>query len=95
MSGNRSRVLEVDMTTGKIVWEYAANDGNSFFSYRQGAAQKLPNGNCLVTSTQHGHLFEVTRDKKVVWEFVSPIMEGPPLSCWTLNTFYAPSKAYP
>lgn len=51
MSGNRSRVLEVDMTTGKIVWEYAANDGNSFFSYRQGAAQKFPNGNCLVTST--------------------------------------------
>ena len=73
---NRSRVLEVDMTTGKIVWEYAANDGNSFFSYRQGAAQKLPNGNYLVTSTQHGHLFEVTRDKKVVWEFISPIMEG-------------------
>ena len=73
---NRSRVVEVDMTTGKIVWEYAANDGNSFFSYRQGAAQKLPNGNYLVTSTQHGHLFEVTRDKKVVWEFISPIMEG-------------------
>lgn len=74
--GQRSRVLEVDTKTGQIVWEYTASSTNNFFSFRQGGAQKLPNGNYMVTSTQHGHLFEVTRDKEVVWEFVSPILDG-------------------
>ncbi len=35
--------------------------------------QKLPNGNVLVTSTHHGHLFEVTPDKRIVWDYVSPV----------------------
>lgn len=74
--GNRSRVIEVDIKSGEIVWEYAANGYNSFYSHRQGAAQRLPNGNTLVTSTQQGHLFEVTPAKEVVWEFVSPIVLG-------------------
>lgn len=74
--GNRSRVIEVDPKSGKVVWQYEANGYNSFYSHRQGAAQRLPNGNTLVTSTQQGHLFEVTPDKEVVWEFVSPIMHG-------------------
>lgn len=76
--GNRSRVLEVDLKTGKVVWEYTSKGANSFFSYRQGAAQRLPNNNVLVTSTQQGHLFEVTPAGEVVWEFVNPIMKGQP-----------------
>jgi len=76
--GNRSRVVEMDPKTGKIVWEYATRDVNSFFSYRQGGVQKLPNGNVLVTSTHHGHLFEVTPDKKIVWDYVSPIAMDEP-----------------
>lgn len=74
--GNRSRVVEVDLKTGKIVWEYASKMPNSFFSYRQGAAQRLPNDNVLVTSTHNGHLFEVNRQGEVVWEFVNPIVFG-------------------
>ncbi len=76
--GNRSRVVEMDPKTGKVVWEYATRDINSFFSYRQGGVQKLPNGNVLVTSTHHGHLFEVTPDKQIVWDFVSPIAMAQP-----------------
>jgi len=74
--GNRSRVIEVNPATGEIVWQYASRGSNSFFSYRQGSAQRLPNGNVLVTSTQQGHLFEVTAEGEVVWEFVNPIMAG-------------------
>ena len=77
--GNRSAVVEVDITTGKIVWEYEAKMSNSFFSYRQGAAQRLPNGNVHITSTHGGHLFEVTPKGEVVWEFVSPIRLGKPV----------------
>jgi hypothetical protein len=74
--GNRSAVVEVDITTGKIVWEYEAKMSNSFFSFRQGAAQRLPNGNVHITSTHGGHLFEVTKDKEVVWDYVSPVHLG-------------------
>ncbi len=74
--GNRSRVVEVDPKTSQIVWEYSAKDHNSFYTYRQGGAQRLPNGNTLITSTHHGHLFEVTPDKKVVWDYVSPVAKG-------------------
>ncbi len=74
--GNRSAVVEVDGRTNQIVWEYAARQSNSFYSFRQGAAQRLPNGNTLVTSSVTGHLFEVTKDKEVVWDYVSPVCSG-------------------
>lgn len=74
--GNRSRVVIVDIKSGKEDWSYEAKDANSFFSYRQGAAQMLPNGNVMITSSNHGHLIEVTADKKIAWEFVSPLFAG-------------------
>lgn len=72
-TGMRSAVVEVNPETGTIAWEYTSRTPNSFWSFRQSSAQKLPNGNVLVTSTAHGHLFEVTPDKKVVWEFINPV----------------------
>jgi hypothetical protein len=71
--GNRSAAIEVDVRSGSIVWEYAARSPNSFYTYRQGSCQRLPNGNTLITSSNSGHLFEVTKEKEVVWDFVSPI----------------------
>ena len=80
--GNRSAVVEVDARTGKIEWEYAARVSNSFYTARQGAAQRLPNGNTFVTSSNHGHLFEVTRDKKIVWDYVSPVAGTDQIHCF-------------
>jgi hypothetical protein len=74
--GNRSAVIEVNIRNGQIEWEYAASTSNSFYTFRQGAAQRLPNGNTFITSSNSGHLFEVTRDKRIVWDFVSPIVSG-------------------
>lgn len=74
--GNRSAAVEVNPKTGEIVWEYTTLHSASFYSYRQGAVQRLPNGNTLITSTHGGHLFEVTPDKQVVWDFVSPFFAG-------------------
>ena len=73
--GNRSRAVEMDPKTGKVVWEYASKLTNSFYSMYQGGAQRLENGNTFITSTGQGHLIEVTGGKnpKVVWEFVNPI----------------------
>lgn len=74
--GNRSAAVEVNIRTGNIDWEYAAPQSNSFYTARQGGAQRLPNGNTFITSANSGHLFEVTRDKKVVWDYVNPINSG-------------------
>jgi outer membrane protein assembly factor BamB len=76
--GNRSAAVEVNPKTGEIVWQYETKHSASFYSYRQGAVQRLPNGNTLITSTHGGHLFEVTPNKKVVWDFVNPIFSGQP-----------------
>ena len=64
-----SRVIELNPRTKQIVWEYR-NEG--FFTYNEGYIQVLPNGNILVTVSEKGHVFEVTRDKKIVWEFYNP-----------------------
>ncbi|MFC1495292.1 aryl-sulfate sulfotransferase [Thermodesulfobacteriota bacterium] len=73
--GNRSSVVIVDRQTNEIEWEYHTNTPQSFYSFRQGAVQMLPNGNIHVTSTHSGHLFEVTKDKEVVWDYVSPVFD--------------------
>jgi hypothetical protein len=71
-----SRVVELDPQTGRIVWEYAAEPKEGFFSQRAGASQRLPNGNTLITSSDEGRVFEVTHDGQIVWEFYSPEMRA-------------------
>lgn len=68
-----SRVLEVDPTTEKIVWEYKDED---FFSNIRGLSQRLPSGGTLVVSSQRGRAFEVTPEGEVVWEYWSPDVLG-------------------
>jgi hypothetical protein len=74
--GNRSSIVIVNRKTNEIEWEYHTTTPQSFYSYRQGAVQMLDNGNIHVTSTNSGHLFEVTKDKEIVWDYVSPVFSG-------------------
>lgn len=67
-----SRVIELDPLTGDIEWEYTADPKETFLSRAISGAQRLPNGNTLVCEGGKGRLFEVTRQKEVVWEFVNP-----------------------
>lgn len=75
-SGPYSRLIELNPRTGKIVWSFfTPNPGfapNSFYSPYQSSVQKLPNGNYFVLSSNNGHMFEVTREKEVVWDFINP-----------------------
>lgn len=66
---NYSRVVEINPLTKKIVWEYKANPPDSFFSLKRGSNQRLPNGNTLITESDKGHIFEITHDGNIVWEF--------------------------
>jgi len=72
----RSAAVEVDPKTGEIVWEFEPKHTSSFYSNRQGAVQRLPNGNTFITSTHGGHLFEVTKKGDIVWEYVNPVFAG-------------------
>ena len=99
-AGNRTRTIEIDLSLttnapmqttvfkgpfgGALVWQYFSATPNSLYSASQCSNQRLPNGNTMITSTQSGHVIEVTNgvknaagnfvDKEVVWEFISPVM---------------------
>lgn len=64
-----SRALEMDPKTKTQVWEYHADPRPSFFSHCCGSVQELPNGNVVITDAEKGRVFEVTRDKRIVWDY--------------------------
>lgn len=74
-----SRVVEIDPKINSIVWKYetegtdaeqANNTHRSFFaSSIMGAAQRLANGNTLMTSTTQGRIIEVAPDGRIVWDY--------------------------
>jgi hypothetical protein len=70
--GNNNRVLEVD-PKGKIVWSIDQKELPGITLAWVTTLHVLPNGNLIVGNCHAGpdnpQLFEVTRDKKVVWTF--------------------------
>jgi hypothetical protein len=72
-----SRLVELDPVAKKIVWTYKGSPPRSFFSGVRGGCHALPNGNVLVTDSERGRVFEVTRDGKMVWEFFNPDLKSP------------------
>lgn len=67
----RSRVLEIRPARREIVWWYTHS---SLFTRLRGSAQRLPNGNVLITESDSGHVIEVTRAGALVWEFWNPYL---------------------
>jgi hypothetical protein len=64
-----SRVLEIDPVTLKLVWNYTAT---TFFATNISGAQRLANGNTLITEGPSGRIFEVTPAGAIVWEYLYP-----------------------
>jgi hypothetical protein len=77
-----SRVLEFNPVTKDIIWEYAPNNmstpnqksGFDLYSPFISSAQRLPNENTLITEGSDGRVIEVTKDREVVWEYISPYL---------------------
>ncbi len=53
-------------------WEYKAPDLFSFYSAFISGAQRLKNGNTLITEGMRGRFFEINPDKEIVWEYWNP-----------------------
>ena len=73
-----SRVIEVDPKTDDVVWEYKAQPPQQFYSGHISGAQRLDRGNVLICEGTAGRLFEVTRKGEVIWEWITPFMNGNP-----------------
>ncbi|KHF31639.1 hypothetical protein CM49_06147 [Paenibacillus sp. P1XP2] len=77
---DHSRILEINPVTLAIEWQYtpteagfqAPLDSYRFYSPYISSAQRLPNGNTLITEGADGRIFEVTREHELVWEYISP-----------------------
>ena len=79
---DHSRVLEINPVTLELVWSYVGSDektgmmplvqNTGFYSQLISAAQRLPNGNTLITEGCFCRLFEVTPEKEIVWEYRAP-----------------------
>ncbi|ACL19866.1 conserved hypothetical protein [Desulfitobacterium hafniense DCB-2] len=78
---DRSRVIELNPVTMEVVWQLTASElgykpagifDYRFYSPLTSSAQRLPNGNTLITEGTGFRVFEVTADHEVVWEFWSP-----------------------
>ncbi|PKN28746.1 MAG: thioredoxin [Deltaproteobacteria bacterium HGW-Deltaproteobacteria-21] len=75
-----SRVLEFDPVTLEIVWQHTPKeaglvhptDSNRYYSPFISSAQRLPNGNTLITEGSGGRIIEVTPGHELVWEYISP-----------------------
>ena len=64
-----SRAIEIAydpvLAWADIVWAWPTEP--LFFDSAMGDANRLPNGNALVTSSHHGAIYEVTPDGEIVW----------------------------
>jgi hypothetical protein len=77
-----SRVIEFNPVTLDIVWEYhhhsnrmwfpRTTEDHRFYSSVMCSAQRLPNGNTLITEGTNARVFEVTNQSAIVWEYLAP-----------------------
>jgi gluconolactonase len=66
------------LISNQVLWNYYSRTNLGFFSHLGSNAQRLPNGNTMVCAMTEGHIFEITSNGAVVWEYISPLTaEGP------------------
>ena len=68
--------------TLEVVWSFKGSDlregmmpmceNTAFYSQLVSSAQRLPNGNTMITEGSFARIFEVTPEKEIVWEFKNP-----------------------
>ncbi|MFC1535510.1 aryl-sulfate sulfotransferase, partial [Thermodesulfobacteriota bacterium] len=75
-----SRVLEIDPISLEVIWQYTPKEAEcappanayQFYSPLVSSAQRLPNGNTMITVGCGGTMIEITPEHELVWEYISP-----------------------
>ena len=65
----KSRVLSFNPFNNKTTIHFEKDKEDLFYSFNRGNQQVLPNGNLLITESTRGHVFEINKEGKVVWEY--------------------------
>ena len=65
--------LQANGTWGPNVSSWSWGLGQNMYAQSISGAERLPNGNTLVTFGTKGTLYEVDLDGEIVWEYISPI----------------------
>ena len=71
-----SKVIEFDPFTQQTVWGYFGDEVNNFYTKSCGTAERMDNGNTLITESDSGRAFEVTANGDIVWAFYNPARAG-------------------
>lgn len=71
---SKSRVVEVDIQSKKIIWQYFGIPVFSLYSGHIAGAERLHNGNTFICEGESGRLFEITKEGDSVWEWNSPFV---------------------
>jgi hypothetical protein len=72
-----SRVLRLAFPDAKAVEKLERlGESMTFFTKLLGAVSQLPNGNLLIVESEGGRLFEVSSDRTLVWEYLTPHRVG-------------------
>ena len=87
-SGSGNSVVEVTPKK-EVVWEISKTiPGSKITLGWMTALQELPNGNIVAGNCHAGEenpqIFEITKDKRVVWEFDEWDLVGNGLACWQI-----------
>ncbi|WP_306060705.1 aryl-sulfate sulfotransferase [Natronococcus wangiae] len=64
------RIIELDLESEEHVWRYTGPSSNSLQWPRD--ADRLPNGNTLITDSRNNRVLEVNPDGEIVWQFADP-----------------------
>ena len=71
-----SRIEEFNPVSKALVWTYRGTEAQPFYSKYLGTAERLPNGNTLITESDAGRAFEVLPSGEIVWQFYNPNRAG-------------------
>ena len=71
MEYDESNIMVIDPVSREVEVVYEGSDEEPFYTHIRGRHQTLENGNILITEAQQGRVFEVTPDRRIVWEYVN------------------------
>jgi hypothetical protein len=93
-----SRILEFDPVSLEVIWQYSYIEAGympkmnnyKFYSPLISAAQRLPNGNTMITEGSGGRFIEVTPEHEIVWEYISPYYGSDNMSNYVYRAYRVP-----
>ncbi|MCC6138239.1 MAG: aryl-sulfate sulfotransferase [Bdellovibrionaceae bacterium] len=83
-----SSIDQIQLPQSDVVWSFKSKTENEFHNAILGSAQRLSNGNTLITNGMLGHVFEITSAGEIVWEYLQQLEVRPTHTVWPLAPLF-------